>query len=145
MRRLTTTSALAVALLTAGGCEDRSYRDIGGAISVLTRRNDGLVAPATAQLVSFGRRAIPQIEIALHTAPATGRLHLLEALAQIGDPEAVPILRHLAAYDGSADVRAGAEALLGRWAADASAAARAARARTALARVSEKRARGERP
>jgi hypothetical protein len=139
--------APAVALLLAGaaiGCEDVAHRDIGDEINILVRRDDQLVEPATARLAAYGREAIPQIEIALHTAAPPGRLHLVAALERIGDDEAAPVLRHVAVYDVRPEVRQAAEALLARWA-SAAPERRAARARAARADVARKRAAGEGP
>ena len=107
------------------------------------RRNDQLVPPATERLAAFKRAAIPQIETSLHTAAPSGRLHLVAAMARIGDGEAVPILRHAALYDVNPEVRAAAEAVLTRWAAGND--ARGDRARAALAEIARKRAAGEGP
>lgn len=142
-RRLLWLALLAAPLLAAGGCEDRSYKDIGGEIHVVTRRNDALVPPAMQRLAGFGRRALPQIETALHTAPAAGRLNLIRVLDQIGDADATALFRHWAVYDPEAPVRTACEEILKRWSAQADSRGQAARA--ALARVHEKRARGEGP
>jgi hypothetical protein len=124
-----------------GACEDVSHGDIGDEINILVRRNDQLVGPATERLAAYRRAAIPQIETAMHTAAPSGRLHLIAALDRIGDGEAVPVLRHIAVFDVTPDVRDAAEALLRRWAADGPA-ARATRAQAALAEVARKRAAG---
>ena len=135
---------LALALILVGaGCEDRSYREIGAQINVLTKPGGGPAADAIAQLARIGHRALPQIETALHTAPPRGKSNLIRALDAIGDPEAAPIVQHFAVYDASAEVRAACEELLQRWAAAGD--RRAGPARQALARVSEKRAKGEGP
>jgi HEAT repeat protein len=131
-----------VALLCAAGCEEVSHRDIGDEINILIRRDDQLVPPATDRLVRYRRAAIPQIETAMHTAAPIGRHHLITALEKIGDGEAVPVLRHVAVFDITADVRASAEELLTRWAASADDKPRAARARAALADFARKRAAG---
>jgi hypothetical protein len=133
----------ALALGLGAACEDLSHGDIGDEINILVRRDDQLVAPATERLAAYKRRAIPQIETALHTSAPTGRLHLLVALDRIGDEEAVPVLRHVATYDMTADVRQSAEAILTRWTTGAG--ARATRARTALAEIARRRAAGEGP
>ena len=70
------------------------------------------------RLAAFKRAAIPQIETSLHTAAPAGRLHLIAAMARIGDGEAVPILRHAALFDVAPEVRSAAEAVLSGWAAD---------------------------
>jgi hypothetical protein len=127
--------------LTLTACEDVSHGDIGDEINILVRRNDQLVGPATERLASYRRAAVPQIETAMHTAAPSGRLHLIAALDRIGDGEAVPVLRHVAVFDVTPDVRDAAEAVLRRWAGDA-AGPRAARARAALEEVARKRAAG---
>jgi hypothetical protein len=132
-------AALAVAASSLA-CDDVSHRDIGAEISVLVRRNDVLVAPATERLARHGRGAIPQIETAIHTANPNGRLNLITALDQIGDGEAVPVLRQVAVYDVAPEVRAAAEAVLTRWAAESG--PRGERARSGLAAVARKRAAG---
>jgi len=142
MRRGLLAAALAGLALSAA-CEDGSHADIADEINILVRRNDQLVPPATERLAAYKRAAIPQIETSLHTSAPTGRLHLIAAMARIGDGEAVPILRHTALYDITPDVRAAAEAVLARWAADND--ARAGRARDALSEITRKRAAGEGP
>lgn len=133
---------LILAALALAACEDRSYRDIGAQIGVLTQRSDALVPPALDRLIGFGRRALPQIETALHTASPAGKLHLVRALDRIADPEAAPVLRHFAVYDPAPEVRGACEAVLQRW---ASGGATAEAARRELARIADKRARGEGP
>ena len=148
MKRPGASVALLLAAVTcAAACEDRSHGDIGDEINILIRRNDALVPPATERLAAYGRKAVPQIETAMHTAAPTGRLHLLTALERIGEPESVPVLRHVAVYDVTPDVRDGAEALLTRWSQEnaTSTFSRAARARAALAEIARKRAAGEGP
>src|SRR5579871_4908405 len=112
MRRGLLISISALGLTLAAGCEDGSHSDIADEINILVRRNDQLVPPATERLAAYKRAAIPQIETSLHTSAPTGRLHLIAAMARIGDGEAVPILRHTALYDITPDVRAAAEAVL---------------------------------
>jgi hypothetical protein len=129
-------------LLAVPACEEVSHRDIGDEINILVRRDDQLVPPATDRLVRYKRAAIPQIETAMHTAAPVGRQHLITALEKIGDSEAVPVLRHIAVFDITADVRASAEELLARWAASPEDKPRAARAQAALAEIARKRAAG---
>jgi hypothetical protein len=141
MRRGLLALALAASLLAA--CDDSSHGDIGDEINILVRRNDQLVPPAIERLAAYKRAAIPQIETSLHTSAPPGKLHLITALERIGDGEAVPILRHAALFDITADVRAAAESVLTRWAAGTG--ARADRARAALIEIARKRAAGEGP
>jgi hypothetical protein len=134
----------ALCALAPAGCEDVSHADISDEINILVRRDDQLVPPATERLAAYQRKAVPQIETAIHTAAPSGRLHLVAALDRIGDDAATPILRHVALYDTGADVRVAAENILSRWAA-ALPAARATRAGVALAEIARKRAAGEGP
>jgi hypothetical protein len=135
---------LAPTVLLGAGCEDGSHQDIGDEINILVRRDDQLVPPATERLAAYKRRAIPQIETALHTAAPTGRLHLVAALARIGDEESVPVLRHAAVYDITPDVRQAAEDVLASWARGGPE-ARARRAQSAMAEIGRRRAAGEGP
>jgi hypothetical protein len=144
IRLFTTLGAGLAGLAGLAACEDLSHRDIGDEINILVRRDDQLVPPATERLAVYRRRAIPQIETALHTAAPTGRLHLIAALERIGDDEAAPVLRHVATYDVTPDVRQAAEAVLGRWAAGTPGSL-AARAHAAQAEIARRRAAGEGP
>jgi hypothetical protein len=139
MRRLIL--VLGLALFVGPGCDDRSYRQIGGAIDVLTKRSSDPPGRAIARLRKIGRRAVPQIETALHTASARGKLHLVAALAAIGEPESAAILQHFALYDTNHEVREACEKLLAKWAAGND--LRAAPATLAIARIAEKRRLGQ--
>jgi len=139
MRRLVL-SAL-VALVFLPGCDDRSYREIGAAINVLAKKSDELPGPAIARLKQIGRRAVPQIETALHTAAPRGKVNLVNALAAIGEPESTAILQHFAVYDKSPEVRTACEDLLSQWAASSD--RKSQPAQQALARVLEKRKLGQ--
>jgi HEAT repeats len=130
-------------LLLVLACEDGSYRAIGSDIKLLSAERSAQQEPAMVRLTAFGRRAIPQIETGLHTASEPGRLRLLATLERIGDEEAVPILRHFAVYDPSAEVRAACARVLGTWRAGND--ARSRQALSALKRIGERRARGEGP
>ena len=143
-RRWPALASVICILVSVVACEDHSHGDIGDEINILIRRNDALVPPATERLAAYGRKAVPQIETALHTAAPSGRLHLIAALDLIGDEESVPVLRHVAVYDVTPDIREAAEALLSRWSASGPG-ARAERARVALAELARKRAAGEGP
>ena len=127
--------------LAALACDDRSYRDIGASIDVLAKRSDELPGPAIERLQKIGRRAVPQIETAMHTASPRGKVNLVSALAAIGEPESTAILQHFATYDKSPEVRSACEDLLKQWAAASS--RRALPAQLALARVEEKRRLGQ--
>jgi hypothetical protein len=146
-RRVGLTSLAVAPLLLAVfliGCEDVSHADISDEINILVRRDDQLVPPATERLAAYQRKALPQIETAIHTAAPSGRLHLVASLDRIGDDAATPILRHVALYDTGAEVRVAAESILARWAASPPD-SRATRAGEALAEIARKRAAGEGP
>ena len=123
------------------GCDDRSYREIGANIDVLAKKSDDLPGPAVARLAKIGRRAVPQIETAMHTASPRGKVNLVSVLAAIGEPESTAILQHFAVYDKSPDVRAACEELLAQWASGSD--GRSAPAKQAIARVQEKRRLGQ--
>ena len=133
-----------VAPALLGGCDDVSHQDIGDEINILVRRDDQLVPPATERLAAYKRRAIPQIETAMHTSAPTGRLHLVAALDLIGDEEAAPVLRHVAVYDITPEVRQAAEEVIARWA-NGAPETRARQAREAAAEIARRRAAGEGP
>ena len=129
-------------ITTAAACEEVSHRDIGDEINILVRiRRPELVGPAIDRLSRYRRAAIPQMETAMHTSAPPGRLHLIAALDKIGDGEAVPVLRHVAVFDITPEVREAAEKLLSRWAAGGDG-GRAARAKAALDEIARKRAAG---
>lgn len=146
MRRLRI-AAVAMALLAmvgAASCDDHSHTDIGDEINILTRRNDALVPPATDRLAGYGRKAVAQIETAMHTAAPFGRLHLITALEKIREPESTWVLRHVAVYDVTPEIRDAAEALLTRWSTDPSKPL-ADSARATLGEIAHKRSVGEGP
>jgi len=128
------------ALLAAAGCDDRSYRTIGAAIDVLTKKREGMPSAAIGRLKAIGRRSIPQIETALHTADPHSRARLIAALDAIGDPESAHILRHFGTYDTNASVREACEEVLRRWAAAND--RRSALANAALIAIAGKRKQG---
>ena len=130
-------------LLLLTGCEDRSYREIGANINALTKPGGRPPSEAIAHLARIGRRAVPQIETALHTASPRGKSNLINALDAIAEPEAAPIVQHFAVYDASPEVRGECEAMLKRWADSGD--RRSGPARLALQNVAAKRAKGEGP
>jgi hypothetical protein len=119
-----------------GACNDADD-DIRANVTLLCNHEGALASAAAEHLARHGRRAIPTIEAALHTASPVGRKNLILALRQIGDVEAVPLLGHVAGFDASADVRKEAEWTLRKWASDPSAPARADKARAAVRALEE--------
>jgi len=140
-RRLPVAGLLLPVLLMFSACEEVAHHDINDEINILVRiRRPELVGPAIDRLARYRRSAIPQMETAMHASAPPGRMHLIAAFDKIGDGEAVPVLRHVAVFDITPEVREAAEHLLSRWAsADG---ARAARAKAALAEIARKRAAG---
>ena len=127
-----------LACLALGGCDDADG-DIHANVTLLSQREGALATAAADHLARYGRRAIPTIEAAMHTATPTGRKNLVMGLRRIGDVDAVPLLRHLAIYDPSPDVAREADWTLRQWAADKKAPDRADRARQAVRAVEEAR------
>jgi hypothetical protein len=119
-------------------CSD-SDDEIRADVRLLCNHEGALAVAAADNLTRFGRRAIPTVEAAMHTASVPGRKNLVLALRRIGDGEAAPLLGHIAVWDGSAEVKREAEWTLKQWAADDKASARAARAKQALRAVEEAR------
>jgi HEAT repeat protein len=131
-------SVLIVAALVAAACSDADD-DIRANVTILVNHEGALATAAAEHLVRYGRRAIPTIEAAMHTASGPGRKNLIMALRKIGDAEAVPLLGHIAVYDPSPDVQREAVWTLKQWADDGRYADRAARAREALRNAEEAR------
>lgn len=124
--------------LAAAACNNGDD-EIRADVTLLVNHEGTLATAAADALGRRGRRAIPTIEAAMHTAEPPGRKNLIMALRKIGDPEAVPLLAHIAIYDQSPDVAREAEWTLKQWAADGRSPARAAKARDAVRQVEESR------
>jgi hypothetical protein len=109
-------SALALVLAAAPlvGCapDDDAIR---ADVQLLAIQGAEPSAAALDRVARFGRRALPSIEQALHTADPPGRKNLILALRRIGDADAVPLLGHLARYDAAPDVRREAAWTLRSW------------------------------
>jgi HEAT repeat protein len=129
-------------LLALPAC-DRTDEQIRAAVTLAISHEGSAAIIAADRLATFGRRAIPTIEAALHTASPAGRKTLVVALRKIGDVEAVPLLRHLSLHDADGSVRAEAEWTLRQWAAGAAGDSRAEESRRALRAIDESRGREE--
>jgi hypothetical protein len=146
---VTRLAALAFAVLLGaptvqGGCTRHADDDaIRIEVQALTLERGEHTMVAADRIARHGRRAIPSIEAALHTADDVGRRNLVLALRKVGDAEAVPLLQHLAAYDSDELVKKESEWTLKTWAQDPATSgdgkARADKAREALRRVDELR------
>ena len=126
---------LAVSFSMATGCGKDVDADIHAHVAVVANDEGAEAFSAASYLTRYGRRALPTIEGAMHSASAAGRKNLIMALRKIGDAEAVPLLRHLAIYDAAPDVRREARWTLKEWAMGSD--ARAKKARTALRALDE--------
>jgi hypothetical protein len=129
--------------LAALGCSDTTDDEIRAQVTLMLNQEGAPASAAAGRLVKHGRRAIPTIEAAMHTASPTGRKNLIAALRNIGDEEAVPLLLHIAEFDPSLDVQKEAEWTLRQWAGAPENAVRRDRARGAVRRLDEARGRQE--
>jgi len=122
-------------------CSNNPDEDIRGQVTLLLHQEGAPAQAASAKLVAHGKRAIPTIESAMHTATPAGKKGLIGVLRQIGDEAAVPLLGHLAVYEPAEDVRQEALWTLQAWAKEQS--PRGEKARAALRTVDELRQREE--
>ena len=132
MLRSRSNSLVLVALVWAAPACNDADDDIRANVTLLCNHEGTLAAAAAEHLTRYGRRSIPTIEAAMHTASSTGKKNLILALRKIGDIEAVPLLGHVAQFEPNSDVRREAEWTLRQWAADAAAKERAVRAKQAV-------------
>jgi hypothetical protein len=123
-------------LVAAPACNDTDD-DIRANVTLLCNHEGALATAAADHLARYGRRAIPTIEAAMHTATATGKKNLILALRKIGDDDAVPLLGHIARFEPNADVRREAEWTLRQWAGDDKTPARATKAKQAVRTIEE--------
>ncbi len=77
-------------------------------VEILLGDSDLAADDAETRLIARGRRAIVLLESGLYQAEAQGRMRIVRTLERIGNPEAAPILRHLAEHDPDDGVRAAA-------------------------------------
>jgi HEAT repeat protein len=108
-------TVICIALL-AVSCSDAADDDIRAHVTIAVHHEGKEAQAAADYLAKYGRRAIPTIEAAMHTASPDGRKNLILALRRIADPEAVPLLAHLAQFDPAPDVRREASWTLRKWA-----------------------------
>jgi hypothetical protein len=130
----TLTLALLLALVPA--C-DRTDDEIRGTVTLLVSHEGSSALQSIERLSRYGRRALPTIEGAMHTASPAGKKNLIAALRKIADVESVPLLEHIALHDPAADVRREAEWTLKQWAAGSG--TLADQARRAVRGLEEKR------
>ena len=122
---------VAFVVVGAAACNDADD-DIRANVTLLCNHEGALATAAAEHLARYGRRAIPTIEAAMHTATPTGKKNLILALRKIGDVEAVPLLGHIAQFEPNADVRREAEWTLRQWAGEEQGKERAVRSKAAV-------------
>jgi hypothetical protein len=134
---------LLLGLLAAPGCTRRELRDreIRDEVAIIAGREGALAERSMETLRKYGRDAIPPIESALPKASPTGQLNLVMALRRLGDPEAIPLLRHLILRNQLEAVRIEADMTLRSWATGSD--VRAERARAALRSIDEAQGSGK--
>ncbi len=115
--------------------------EIRGQVTLLLNQEGAPAQAAGQRLVGYGKRAIPTIEAAMHTASPSGKKNLIGVLRQIGDESAIPLLRHISIYEPADDVRREALWTLQGWAKQND--ARGAKSRDALRAIDEARQREE--
>jgi len=135
-------AVLLLGLLALPACTRRELREreIRDEVAIVAGREGALAERSIEELRRYGRDAIPQIEAALPKAKPTGQLNLVMALRRLGDPEAIPLLRHLALRNETEAVRIESEVTLRSWARGTG--PRAERARAALRQIEEAQGRG---
>ncbi len=128
--------------LVCPACTRRELREkeIRDEVEIIAAREGALAERSMEELRRFGRDAIPPIEAALPKASPTGQLNLVMALRRLGDPEAIPLLRHLVLRNPLEAVRIEAEVTLRTWAKGSD--VRADKARAALRSIEEAQGRG---
>ncbi|HEX2569542.1 MAG TPA: HEAT repeat domain-containing protein [Polyangia bacterium] len=129
-------ASLALALLLTACRDDPDA--LRGDVQIVVAHEGEMMQAATRRLVRHGVAALPPIEAALHTADESGREHLVYALREIGEAEAIPLLRHIALHDAAEGVRREALLTLEQWAAAKDQEARARRARAAVREIQER-------
>jgi hypothetical protein len=122
-------------------CSSNTDDDIRGQVTLLLNQEGAPAQAAAKKLVAHGKRAIPTVESALHTASPAGKKNLIGILRQIGDESAIPLLRHIAVYEPAEDVRKEALWTLQGWAKEDN--PRGHKAREAIRAVDENRQREE--
>jgi HEAT repeat protein len=104
--------ALLVSTLCLLACDRAPERVSRAAVRQVVAANTFSEQEALARVARIGSFALPDIEEELHGAPTRGRLRLLEAIGQIGDPAAEPLVRLVAHRDEEASVREKAKEVL---------------------------------
>ena len=132
---------LVCGLLLLSACTSSTDDQIRGQVTLLLNEEGAPAEAAAHRLVGFGKRAIPTLEAAMHTASPSGKKALIGVMRQIGDESAIPLLGHIATYEPDEGVRREALWTLQLWAKQND--ARGQKARAALRSVDETREREE--
>jgi hypothetical protein len=108
-------SLVLLALLVPAACTDQTEDEVRGYATLFLGQEGSAARAASDRLVGYGRRALPTIESALHTATPANRRRLVGVMRRIAAPEAVPLVAHLAAYDPAPEVALEAAQTLRAW------------------------------
>jgi hypothetical protein len=93
-------------------CSDDTDRALLADVRAVAEDDGPLGEAAARRLTRAGHQALVPLETGLYffSAEPPGRRRIIKTLVAIGDPDAAPLLRHLAARDPDASVREAAEA-----------------------------------
>ena len=86
-------------------CNDEDDSRLAREIEVLVGEPSRAADEAEDLIVARGRSAIAVLETAVYNAGEVGRRRVVKTLVRIGDPEVIPILKHLAQADVAESVR----------------------------------------
>jgi hypothetical protein len=110
-------AAIGLALVLGGcappACSDAAERRLSRDVQVLAVDDDGAVADAARKrLVAAGHDAIVHLEIGLYAqgSDAGARRRIVRTLGELGHPDGLPILDHVAVRDQDPAVREAAVA-----------------------------------
>jgi HEAT repeat protein len=91
-------------------CTDEDEIRLQNEIDVLVGEPGRAADEAEDLIVARGKSAIAVLETAIYNSGESSRRRVVQTLVRIGDPEVVPILRHLARADAAQSVREAAMA-----------------------------------
>lgn len=94
-----------------GGCGPCARQDdnrLEVYVDALIAESGSLSDEAGSALAARGRESIVILETGLYRAQPGGRRRIVQTLVEIGHPDVIPILSHVAEHDADEDVRASA-------------------------------------
>lgn len=96
---LRSTAFLLLLAASSAACEDPREHESRQAVKQLVKATPSRVRAARERVARIGRFALVDIEQELHGADLATRLRLIATIREIGDPEALPLLRFLERWD----------------------------------------------